>query len=352
MNGTDFTRALGVEYPIVQAPMLGVSTPGMAAIVSDLGGLGSLPIGGLGPDAARALIRKTKNLTAKPFAVNLFAHDIPALRDEDLEPMRRFLIGLAERRGYRLEAEDLAGFELHRYQEQVDVLLEEGVSIVSFTFGCLDETSARRLKAAGCILIGTATCLEEALALRDRGIDMVSAQGIEAGGHRGTFLDSIPLPQVGLFALLPRIKRETGLPCIAAGGIRDGATMAAAFRLGADAVQIGTPFIATAESEAIPAYKRRLETARDTDTALTRSFSGRWARGLRNRMMDEIETSGIAVPPYPWQNALTAKLRRLAQRNDDAEHTNLWAGQAAQAEGVRGTRDVFMDLVAGLGEGP
>jgi nitronate monooxygenase len=300
---------------------------------------------------AHALIRRTKSLTAKPFAVNLFAHGIPPCGEAELEPTRRFLAGLAERRGYRLEASDLAGFALHTYREQVDVLVEEGVPIVSFTFGCLDEGSVERLKAAGRILIGTATCLEEAEILRDRGIDMLSIQGIEAGGHRGTFLESIPLPEIGLFALLPRIKRATGLTCIAAGGIRDGATMAAAFRLGAAAVQIGTPFIATRESEAVPAYKRRLETARDTDTALTRAFSGRWARGIRNRMMEEIEAAGIAIPPYPWQNALTAKLRKLAQRNDDAEYTSLWAGQAAASGGMRGTREVFLELAARYREG-
>jgi nitronate monooxygenase len=150
---------------------------------------------------------------------------------------------------------------------------------------------------------------------------------------------------VGLFSLLPHIKSVVRIPCIAAGGINSGHTIKAAFELGADAVQIGTAFIGTEESVAITSYKKRLAQAKDTDTALTRAFSGRWARGIQNEMMREIEEAGIFIPPYPFQNSLTAKFRKLAQQANDSEYTNLWAGQSAGRKGLIQTKEVFKDLI-------
>lgn len=341
------TERLQISYPIIQAPMLGVSTPEMAAAVSNEGGLGSLAVGGLSPEDTRQLIRKTKSLTGKPFAVNLFAHSIPACTDDDLEAMRSLILELANKRGYQLAAADLAGFALYNHLDQVDILTEEGVSIVSFTFGCLDAGSIRTLKQAGCILAGTATCVEEALFLQEQDIDMVVVQGIEAGGHRGTFLENIPLPQEGLFSLLPSIKKLVRIPCIAAGAINHAGAIKTAFELGADGVQIGTAFIGTNESLAIAGYKNRLNGENFSGTALTRAFSGRWARGIRNMLMNEIEQSGIPIPPYPLQNSLTARLRKLAQQNNDSEYTTLWAGTAPGKSSFTQTKEVFRDLVEG-----
>ena len=339
------TETLKVEYPFIQAPMLGVSTPEMVAAVSDYGGLGSLPVGGLSPDVTRGLIRKTKTLTHKPFAVNLFAHKIPDYTDDDLEPMRKVLLQLASKKGYKLNAADLADFKLYTYQDQIDILVEEGISIVSFTFGCLDTLTIQLLKDNGCTLIGTATCIEEALVLQQQRIDMISVQGIEAGGHRGSFIESMPLPQVALFSLLPQVRKVVNVPCIAAGGINSAGTMKAAFVLGADAVQIGTAFIGTKESEAIVSHKVRLKQIKDTDTTLTRAFSGRWARGIRNELMQEIEQAGVPIPAYPLQNSLTAKLRKLAQQNDDGEYTSMWAGQSALSTGLTESRKVVKSLI-------
>ncbi len=339
------TDSLKIDYPVIQAPMLGVSTPAMAAAVSNEGGLGSLPVGGLSPELTRQLIRKTKTLTNKPFAVNLFAHHVPAYTDKEVEPMRQFLLQLANKRGFKVEAADLANFNLYTYEDQIEILVEEGISVVSFTFGCLDVKSIQALKDKGTLLIGTATCVEEALFLQEQHIDMIVVQGIEAGGHRGTFIDTIPLPQIGLFSLLPQIKKAVQVPCIAAGGINSPQTMKAAFSLGASAVQMGTAFIGTDESEAMPSYKRRLATAKDTDTTLTRAFSGRWARGIRNEMMNEIERSGIPIPPYPLQGSLTAKLRSLAQQANDSEYTSLWAGQSGVIKDTKQARDVLINLV-------
>jgi nitronate monooxygenase len=344
-NRKAITDILKIKHPIVQAPMLGVSTPEMAAVVSNEGGLGSLAVGGLSPVVTRDLIRKTKSLTNQPFAVNLFAHEIPAYAESELEPMRNFLIELADKRGYSLNKEALTSFKFYNHLDQIDILVEEGIAVVSFTFGCLDAQSIRTLKQNNCILIGTATCVEEALYLEEQKIDLITVQGIEAGGHRGTFINDISLPQVGLFSLLPQIKKAVKLPIIAAGGINSVETMKAAFDLGADALQIGTAFIGTKESIAVSSYKEKLLKTKDTDTTLTRAFSGRWARGIRNEMMAEIEQSGIAVPPYPLQNSLTAMFRKLAQQNNDSDYTNLWAGQnAAQVKG-KSTKQVFEDLV-------
>ncbi|MGN7785211.1 NAD(P)H-dependent flavin oxidoreductase [Niabella sp. 22666] len=339
------TQILKLVYPIVQAPMLGVSTPEMAAEVSNEGGLGSLPVGGLSPEATLQLIRKTKSLTQKPFAVNLFTHDIPAYTDEELEPMRQLILQMAAQRGYTLNGADLTNFTLYNHLDQIDILIEEKIEIVSFTFGCLDSNSIQKLKQNGCILIGTATCVDEALYLQQQGIDMISVQGIEAGGHRGSFIKDSQLPQIGLFSLLPQIKDEVDVPCIAAGGINSASGIKAAFDLGADGVQIGTAFIGTRESMAITSYKNKLIEARDTDTVLTRAFSGRWARGLKNEMMREIEQAGIAIPPYPLQNSLTAVLRKLAQEHNDHEYTSLWAGQSAGKSVSLDSREVFRQLV-------
>jgi nitronate monooxygenase len=339
------TEILKVDYPIIQAPMLGVSTPEMTAAVSNEGGLGSLPVGGLSPNITRQLIRKTKSLTEKAFAVNLFAHPMPAYTEAELEPMRTLLLQLANKRGYDVDAADLANFTFYNYLDQIDILIEEDISLVSFTFGCLDSDSIQALKQNACTLIGTATCVEEAMFLQQQNIDVIAVQGIEAGGHRGTFIEDVPLPQIGLFSLLPQVRSVVPIPCIAAGGINSAKTIKAAFELGADGVQIGTAFIRTKESQAIASYKAKLNNAKDTDTVLTRAFSGRWARGIRNEMMHEIEQAGIPIPPYPFQNSLTAELRKLAQQNNDGEYTSLWAGQSAEKTGLMHTKEVFRSLV-------
>lgn len=339
------TDLLKVTYPIIQAPMLGVSTPEMVASVSNEGGLGSLAAGGLSPEATRQLIRKTKSLTDKPFAVNLFAHDIPGYSEHDLEPMRKLLLQLANKRGYTLDAADLTNFRFYNHLDQIDIMIEEKVSLVSFTFGCLDFKSIQTLKQNDCTLAGTATCVEEALFLQQQHIDIIVVQGIEAGGHRGTFIEDSPLPQVGIFSLLPLVKSVVHIPCIAAGGINSAQTIKAAFDLGADGVQIGTAFIRTNESAAIASYKNKLYEAKDTDTALTRAISGKWARGIKNEMIHEIEQAGIPIPPYPLQNGLTAKLRVLAQENNDSECTSLWAGQSAGKTGMIHTSEVFRNLI-------
>ncbi|MEI6947277.1 nitronate monooxygenase [Paraflavisolibacter sp. H34] len=341
----EITEALRIDYPIVQAPMLGVTTPAMVAQIANAGGLGSLPVGGLSPDKTLELIRRTRERTDRPFAVNLFAHGIPEPRQGEVQEMKSFLVRLCAQYGLPFAEKDFEPFRFYSYREQIGILLQEQVPIVSFTFGNLDEESIQALKAKGTVLIGTATSTQEALLLEEKGIDIITAQGIEAGGHRGTFLDEGPLPQVGLVSLLTGITSRTRKPVLAAGGICDGPTAKAAFIMGAKGLQIGTAFIASDESAAIPAYKEALAHAADTDTALTRAFSGRWARGLRNRFMDEVERSGLAIPAYPVQNSLVAKIRLLSQAQNNKELTTLWAGQSAARAKALPAAMIFRDLI-------
>ncbi len=352
MKQASITDQLGIRHALIQAPMLGITTPAMVAAASEAGGLGSLPIGGLSPDKARALIRETRSLTAAPFAVNLFAHEIPAVDGEEVRAMREFLLKFCTDEGLHCEIPVPDQFRFFTYRDQLDMLLEEDIRLLSFTFGIPDQASIEAFKSRGGILVGTATCVAEARLLAERQIDAVCAQGIEAGGHRGSFLDEGELPLVGTMALVPQIIDAVPLPVIAAGGISDGRGIRAALALGAAAVQVGTAFIACTESSAIPSYKARLQTALDTDSELTRAFSGRWARGIRNRFMEALEQAGIAVPPYPVQNTLTAQLRAAAQREDRHELSNLWAGQAVRGGVGESTAAVFGRLLQEAGMAP
>ncbi|HTI12808.1 MAG TPA: nitronate monooxygenase [Puia sp.] len=341
----EFTKRVGVNYPIVQAPMLGVTTPEMVAAVSNAGGLGSLPVGGLSPEKTRTLIQQTKALTDKPFAVNFFANSIPHFDCDEADAMQEFLEKLCAEWQIPFQRQDISEFRFYSYEDQVPVLLEEATTLVSFTFGIPDGASIRTLKEKGALLIGTATSVKEASLLKENNIDMIAAQGIEAGGHRGSFLEEGPLPLVGTMTLVPEIVRHTGLPVLAAGGIRDGKTIRAAFALGAVAVQVGTAFIASEESVAIPSYRAALQVAADTDAVLTRAFTGRWARGIGNKLMEAVEQSGLPIPPYPIQNSLTMQLREAARKKDNKEFVNLWAGQSAFGTETGPSAAIFRRLV-------
>jgi nitronate monooxygenase len=345
------TQLLGIQYPFIQAPMLGVTSPEMVASISNLGGLGSLPVGGLSPEKTLELIKKTKLLTDRPFAVNLFAHDIPAINISIAEEMAQFLKRLGSDHHLDFSNSQIDALKFHSYTEQIQILLDEQIPIVSFTFGVLTDEIIATFKARGVVLIGTATCVKEAEFLEKKGMDAITAQGIEAGGHRGTFLTSSDqsIPQIGSMSLIPQIADHVSIPVLASGGIYDGRTIKASLILGAEGVQIGSAFITSQESLAIAAYKASLQNALDTDSVLTRSFSGRWARGLKNQFMAEMDAevgrSGMIIPDYPIQNSLTAVLRSEAQKKNNAQFTNLWAGQSASQVQVKSSGAIFNDLI-------
>lgn len=342
----EMTELLKIIYPVIQAPMLGVTTPEMVAAVAERGGLGSLPVGGLSPDRTTELIQKTKSITGKPFAVNLFVNEVPEYSRQDAEAMQDFLEKFSADNQLAFERQSLDALRFYNYREQIEILIAENIPVVSFTFGIPDEATITEFRQHDITLVGTATSIKEAVLLEKAGVDAVVAQGIEAGGHRGSFLDDEALPQVSTFVLVPEMVGRISKPVIAAGGIKSGVTIKAAFQLGAKAVQVGTAFIASNESLAFPAYKTALQKAQVTDSAVTRVYSGRWARGLRNQFMDALEESGLNIPPYPIQNMLTTGLRQKAKQADRKEFTNLWAGQASAGAESRPSAEIFDRLIA------
>lgn len=346
---TNASKLLGIDHPIIQAPMLGVTTPDMVAAIANEGGLGSLPVGGLSPEKTLQLIKETKSKCSKPFSVNLFAHEItPSVDTDELNRMQDFLERVCLEYNIPFERKERTDFKFYSYEEQVDILINENIPIVSFTFGAMKPDVIDRFRQQGTLLIGTATSVDEAKVLADSGVDMVVAQGIEAGGHRGSFLTDGPLPQVGLMSLLPQIVDTVSVPVIAAGGLFDRRTIQAAFTLGAAAVQLGSIFIASEESAASEAYKEAVLLSDETSTELTRAFSGRWARGIRNAFMERVKTSELPIPYYTYQNNLMAPLRTYAQSHNLSDLIALWAGQSA-FRSKRGTSgDIFRSLVQSL----
>lgn len=335
-----------IKYPVIQAPMLGITTPAMVAAVSNSGGLGSLPVGGLAPTRTLELIEQTKALTDKPFAINLFVHSIPANVDEqEIDTMQSFLKELCDVDGIPLETQSAQSLKFNSYKDQVDVLISENIHIVSFTFGIPDDESIQKFKANGIILIGTATCVEEAELLEEKGIDMIVAQGSEAGGHRGSFLNIHNPPLIGSMVLIPAIAAATSKPVIGSGGITDGKSIAAAFMLGASAIQTGTIFLASPESLASEAWKKLVINAPEENIILTNAFSGRWARGLKNKLSEQIENSGRQIPAYPVQNSITASIRAQAQKLGNTDYIVMLRGQTTTPIEEEPAAKIFQKMV-------
>ena len=338
-------QKLGIKFPIVQGPMLGVTTPDMVAAIANAGGLGSLPVGGLSPEATVSLIRQTKSKTNIPFAVNLFAHELTEADHDSFEKMQDFIEGVHAQHQIPFNRKHITDLKFYNHYDQIDVLLSEQIPVVSFTFGMLHAEAIKQLKENGSVLIGTATSVKEARLLEDAGIDMIVAQGFEAGGHRGTFIKDEKLPQIGLMSLLLRIVDNVSVPVIAAGGIVDQRTIRAAFALGASGVQIGSLFIACDESLASEGYKKAVLSSQDTSTTLTQAFTGRWARGIKNEFITWVEESGLTIPYYIYQNSLTASMRVYAQQNSLTDLVSMWAGQSASYAKRGSASDIFKELV-------
>lgn len=342
--GQRFWSELGIPHPVIQAPMAGGgSTPALVASVAEHGGLGYLAAGMLSPARIRADMAEIRARTRRPFGVNLFVLDLPAIDPQREAPMLACLAPVYEALGLPLP--DLAALRLaEAFADQIDAVLETPPAVLSFTFGVPSPEVCSRVKAAGCRLVGTATHLAEALAWQAAGADALCAQGLEAGGHRGSFLpapgdtttDGVAVAGEGLVSLIPGLVRALSIPVFAAGGIMDGAGIRAALCLGAAGAQLGTAFLASHESGVPGVWKAALPAAAARGTRLTRAFSGRWARGIPNGLMARIDGAGLEIPPYPVQNALTTPLRAAAAtrgRPEDGELLALWAGQgAARAE--------------------
>ena len=341
-----FLRRLGVQHPIIQAPMAGgPSTPALVAAVSNAGAFGSFAGGYLPAEAIRSAIQEIRRLTDRPFGVNLFVPE-PGRRTPTDEEVARAQEAL---RPFRDELGIAAPPPIPPpppFGTQLAVVVEERVPAFSFTFGALPEADVRRLHDRDILVLGTATTPGEAAALERAGVDAVVAQGSEAGGHRGTFAGPPEEGLIGTMALVPLVVDRVGVPVVAAGGIMDGRGIVAALALGASAVQMGTAFLASAESGAHPRHKEAVLTRSDEDrTALTRAFTGRLARGVRNRFLVEMERRG-AILPYPHQGLLTQDIRQASARAGRDDFLSLWAGQAAPLATAKGAREIVGDLVA------
>lgn len=341
------TQKFKVKYPIIQAPMFGVSTPQMTAAATKAGCLGSLALADLSADQSVELIRETKKLTDQPFAVNIFVHDIPEITDslkEQFFKAKQTIIHLAKENNLEVDLPDLEDIKVKSYHEQLDVVIEEGCKILSFTFGNLDDESIQKLKENGVTLVGTCTSVEEALMLENSGIDVICVQGIEAGGHRGTF-DAENIPMIGGMTLLSEVYDHVKVPLIYAGGIYHGKTLRAAKELGAQGFQVGSILLASQESALKPFEKERLSKVVEKDIVLTRSFSGRYARGIRNTFIENMEASGDILP-YPYQNKLTNELRKVAKALQNTDFVSIWAGQSIHEYSYLSTEQILNQLIA------
>ncbi|KAF3996074.1 NAD(P)H-dependent flavin oxidoreductase [Glaciimonas immobilis] len=323
---TNLMRTLRISQPIILGPMLGAGTLEMLVGVTKAGGLGSLAVSSLTPGGISAAVAAIRSHTSGPFNVNLFVLDTPHPTDQELQgafalldPFRAEL-GLSPAEPLEKYCED--------FREQLEMLIALKVPVASFTFGLLDASAIERLHDAGTLVIGTATNVAEARAWEANGADIICAQGAEAGGHRGTFIGNFDSSMIGTMALVPQIVDNVKVPVVAAGGIMDGRGIAAALMLGAQAVQMGTAFLSCAECLIHPAWKTKLREASDISTRITRSFSGRAARGIVNEYMQRMAPYENQVLAYPVQNALTGAIRQAAGKANRPEFLSLWASQA------------------------
>lgn len=324
---SDLSDLLGIEHPIVQAPMAGSTTPALAAAVSNAGGLGSLGCASFAPDKLREETEALRIATNRAFNLNFFVHDEATTTAAET---RRMVERLAP---YYVELGVQAPDEAHMLFKPFDKAMLEAVldlrpHIASFHYGLPDAAAMAALKEAGILVLSSATTVAEARVLEAAGADAIVAQGMEAGGHRGTFLGGIDGGTIGTFALVPQVVDAVAVPVIAAGGIADGRGIAAAFALGASGAQIGTAFLNCPEAGTSAPHRTALLAAEDGQTKVTKVISGRPARGLVNRYMAEMADREEDTLPFPLQYSLTRPLQTAGAAAGSDEFLALWAGQA------------------------
>ncbi len=335
MSTGSLKRLLGIDFPIIQAPMAGAQGSALAVAVSNAGGLGSLPCAMLGPDAMRKELAAIKAQTTRPFNVNFFCHAQP-----DPDSRREALWRTALSRYFQEFDIDPGTIpagpgRLPFSGDAADVLDEFKPAVVSFHFGLPSAELLARARRSGAKILSSATTVEEALWLEARGVDAVIAQGLEAGGHRGIFLSEDLSTQVGTLALVPQIVKAVRIPVIAAGGIADAKGVAAAITLGAAGVQIGTAYLLCPEATTSAVHRAALKSDAARITALTNLFSGRPARGIVNRIMRELGPISAVAPAFPLATGAIAPLRAKAESQRSGDFSPLWCGQ-----NVSGCREV------------
>jgi nitronate monooxygenase len=330
-NENRLTAKLGIGYPVIQGPLGGLSSQKLTAAVSNFGGLGSFAAHSLTPEAIKDVIAEIRSVTSKPFAMNLWVSmEDEGARTSDENAFNRSLAPLAGHIAALGEPRpEYKPYPWRRFENQARVLLDEKVPVFSFIYGIPPREILEECRAKHIVTIGTATTPEEGAALQEAGVDAVVASGFEAGGHRGSFLRTAEDSLTGTFSLVPQIADMVDVPVIAAGGIADARGVIAALALGAEAVQMGTVFLACEESGASLLHRQALREKRAGHTALTKGFTGRLARGVHNRLLEELNQGGTAVLPYPLQRRLVRNLAIAAEAAGRADLVPMWAGQSA-----------------------
>jgi len=331
-NQNRLTAKLGIDYPIIQGPLGGLSSQKLTAAVSNFGGLGSFGALNLSAEAIKDVIAEIRSLTSKPFAMNLWvSQEDEGTRRSDERAFVRSLPPIA-RQLSELGA-PLPTYKpfspATRFEDQARALIDAKVPVFSFIFGIPPREILEECRMKGIVTIGAATTPEEGAALQEAGVDAVVASGFEAGGHRGSFLRPAEDSLTGTLSLIPQVVDMVDVPVIAAGGIGDARGVVAAMALGAEAVQMGTVFLACEESGASRLHRETLRRRDAKHTALTKGFTGRLARGIRNRILEDLNQAGTEILPYPLQRELVRNLTIAAEAAGRADLVPMWAGQSA-----------------------
>lgn len=332
MLKNELTELLQIEYPIIQAPMAGgVTTTELVSEVSNSGGLGMIGAGYMTPEQTRKQIKEIKQLTSRPFGVNLFVPEEFSVSQDEIIAAKKVLKPIREELnvtpGHNPEIPEYQHY-VETFNKLIQVIVEEKIPVCSFTFGIPSAEVIRELKANHMVLIGTATTVREAMEIEKSGMDAIVVQGTEAGGHRGNFLTGDRESLIGLMSLIPQVVDQVRIPVISAGGIMDGRGLMASLCLGAKGVQMGTAFLTCLESGAHELHKEGILNAQEDQLVLTNSFSGKWARGIKNRFIEEMDKSNVSFPEFPVQNALTQPIRKASSSQNNRDFMSLWSGQS------------------------
>ena len=351
-NETRLTAKLGIDYPVIQGPLGGLSTQKLTAAVSNFGGLGSFGAHSLAPEAIKEVIGQIRSLTSKPFAMNLWVSmEDEGARTSDENAFNRSLAPLTTHlAALGTPHPTFKPYSPARFEDQARVLLDAKVPVFSFIFGIPPREVLEECRAKSIVTIGTATTPEEAAALQEAGVDAIVASGFEAGGHRGSFLRAAEDSLSGTLSLVPQIVDNVDVPVIAAGGIGDARGVVAALALGAEAVQMGTVFLACEESGASLLHRQALRGKKAGHTGLTKGFTGRLARGIHNRLLQELNREGTAILPYPLQRSLVRNLAIPAEAAGRSDLLPLWAGQSANLSTCTDVSAFLTSLVEEISE--
>jgi nitronate monooxygenase len=349
MFKNEITKLLKIDYPIIQAPMAGgVTTSQLVAEVSNAGGLGMIGAGYMNPAQVRDQIKEIKQVTFNNFGVNLFVPNGFNSTDEEIKSAEQLLKPIKEH--LNILADDTPEIPnpnnlIEAFNKQIKVILEEAVPVVSFTFGIPPKGVIEELKQRNVILIGTATTVEEAIENEKRGMDIVVVQGSEAGGHRGNFIQGYQESMVGLMSLIPQVVDNVKIPVIAAGGIMDGRGLMASICLGAKAVQMGTAFLTCIESGAHIVHKEAILHSTEDQIVLTKAFSGKWARGINNKYIEDMQKHENSLPAFPIQNTLTQSIRKASASQNNPDYMSLWSGQSPRLAKTQTAAELMKNMM-------